>query len=382
VGIGVVVILNRPDPAAARSTGESEDETYKRMTADPNKEAEDAAVAVVNRLGGTFERQQGHPVYQPVIDLKLRDRPVTDEDLQSMAGLINLRNLDLSGTRVTDAGLPTLLAFRFVVSVDLSRTAVTGKGLSQLTPLTLLTRLRLAGSKVDDAGLAGLVGVPKVSELDLSDTEISASGIDRLKVLSRLGTLNIARTKITGKAAPQLAAVGVGELDLSGIALSNEELLTLVNAKPRVDPGRPPPGGPIRMAPAPTKLTLRGANPSITDETLQALAKRNDVNLLVTTADPAADPALAIPEDVEDGQPDKSVLDLSGSKVTDAGLKHVSALPTVRGLYLKETAVTDAGLKHLSAFANMRVLDLRNTKVTDAGVAELKTKLPKCTVVR
>jgi hypothetical protein len=66
------------------------------------------------------------------------------------------------------------------------------------------------------------------------------------------------------------------------------------------------------------------------------------------------------------------VLKLDAAKnITDAGLKEVAALTTVKDLGLGSTQVTDAGLKHLSRLKDLKNLNLNFTKVTDAGMKEL-----------
>jgi hypothetical protein len=51
-------------------------------------------------------------------------------------------------------------------------------------------------------------------------------------------------------------------------------------------------------------------------------------------------------------------------------------------LSLDRTMVTDAGLVHLEGFSNLTWLDLSGTKVTDVGVKKLQQKLPRCKISR
>jgi hypothetical protein len=57
-------------------------------------------------------------------------------------------------------------------------------------------------------------------------------------------------------------------------------------------------------------------------------------------------------------------------------------LPSLQKLYLDKTAVTDAGLKDLASLKTLRSLGLVETKVTDAGVAALMKALPKLDIHR
>jgi len=69
-------------------------------------------------------------------------------------------------------------------------------------------------------------------------------------------------------------------------------------------------------------------------------------------------------------------LDLHGTAVTDAGLVALKGLGQLRTLNLYGTPVTDAGLVSLQGLALLEDVYLRETKVTEAGRAALAEKLP------
>lgn len=54
--------------------------------------------------------------------------------------------------------------------------------------------------------------------------------------------------------------------------------------------------------------------------------------------------------------------------------------PSLEWLVFRFTKVTDAGLKTLSGLKSLRVLDLVGAQVTDAAVKELRLTLPRCEV--
>lgn len=64
-------------------------------------------------------------------------------------------------------------------------------------------------------------------------------------------------------------------------------------------------------------------------------------------------------------------LDLSGTGIGDQGLSHVAGLKSLRSLMLEETNITDDGLKFLEGLSNLEVLDLGKTKVTSQGLRSL-----------
>ena len=64
-------------------------------------------------------------------------------------------------------------------------------------------------------------------------------------------------------------------------------------------------------------------------------------------------------------------LDLSRTRITDAGLKALEKMPNLQHLDLRGTAVGDAGLDALAPLHNLRTLGLYGTAVTDAGLPAL-----------
>jgi mono/diheme cytochrome c family protein len=65
-------------------------------------------------------------------------------------------------------------------------------------------------------------------------------------------------------------------------------------------------------------------------------------------------------------------LDLSRTRITDAGLKALEKMPNLQHLDLRGTAVGDAGLDKLAPLHNLRTLGLYGTSVTDAGLPALQ----------
>ena len=69
-------------------------------------------------------------------------------------------------------------------------------------------------------------------------------------------------------------------------------------------------------------------------------------------------------------------LDLSGTKISDAGLCQVATMQNLERLYLQKTAVTDLGLKSLQPLVNLNYLNLYSTAITDNSLDTLRS-LPK-----
>ena len=89
--------------------------------------------------------------------------------------------LDLSGTRVTDAGLTTVAQFHNLTRLHLNRTRVSDTGLKQLAGLQQLEYLNLYGTGVTDAGLQSLAGLKKLRTLYVWQTPATDAGLERLR---------------------------------------------------------------------------------------------------------------------------------------------------------------------------------------------------------
>ena len=75
------------------------------------------------------------------------------------------------------------------------------------------------------------------------------------------------------------------------------------------------------------------------------------------------------------------VIGLEGTRITDEGLHHLTALPHLDNVDLTNTGITDTGLQVLATIKTLEFVHLEGTKVTATGVAMLRDAVPKCEVV-
>jgi internalin A len=85
-------------------------------------DAEDKAVAFVEKLGGEVKRDEMLPG-RPIIEVNLSHRQVMDLGLKELAPLKNLNTLYFFNTQVTDAGLKELAQFKSLTELELGCTA-------------------------------------------------------------------------------------------------------------------------------------------------------------------------------------------------------------------------------------------------------------------
>ncbi len=74
-------------------------------------------------------------------------------------------------------------------------------------------------------------------------------------------------------------------------------------------------------------------------------------------------------------------LSLEDTGISGAGLKHISGLPQLRSLSLRNACwFTDAGAENLHDMTSLRELNLAFTQVTEPCVKRLQQALPNCRI--
>ncbi len=313
-------------------------------------------------------------------ELSLANSQVTDAGLAQLPELFpNLVWLDLSGTKITSAGLQHLLKLPSLISLslagtklemteihhflkkrapilnqangtmdhrlirlDLSNMSISQEDLVQLAPTC--QRLILRNNGLTDATLAALQGRYFV-ELDISGNPISGVGLSSLKIESliakdvpltdaafakalvslSLNKLEISHTQLTDAILPTLGTINLLSLGEGQFTEAGVEKSVLMNCN---------------------RLGLNG--PQFTGRCFSQLATGGYVQSL----------------------------DLRGSGITDSNLRWLKDT-TVNRLDLSETKVTDRGLQALDG-ASIYALNLSGTQVTARGVANCR--LSDCTI--
>lgn len=164
--------------------------------------------------------------------LQLSRTKITDAGLAGIAPLTDLEVLDLSGTEITDAGLKHLSNLRNLRVLNLARTKVRGPGLVHLAALPKLESLNLFHSGVTDEGLVSLAGFTRLEGLGLNRTEVTDAGLSHLAGLTKLKRLGLRGTKVTDAGLVNLSDLtNLESLDLSKTGLSDKGLVHLRRLK-------------------------------------------------------------------------------------------------------------------------------------------------------
>jgi hypothetical protein len=155
-----------------------------------------AAIAYVQRLGGTVERKLD-AAPDTVIGVDLHGTRVTDKDLEIMRSFPKLQKLNLYATPVTDAGMRSLDQLTGLQVLYLNATEVGDTGLACLCKLPALRELGLHRTRVTDEGLRPLQGLPSLEHLTLHGPGITDVGLAHLKGCKRLTYLVVSETAVT-----------------------------------------------------------------------------------------------------------------------------------------------------------------------------------------
>ena len=186
-------------------------------------EGDEAVARWVRSIGGRAVVEDGR-----LREISLASTGVTDELLRNLEGLKHLRKLELRSTEIGDLGRPApgeadqpggarpgrdrrspmtglapLAGLTGLRELGLSHTQITGAGLKYLRGLAL-ERLHLSGSPVNDQGLAHLSEIASLRDLALAYTDVTDAGLAHLESLGALQRLDLAGTDVGDKGLPQL----------------------------------------------------------------------------------------------------------------------------------------------------------------------------------
>jgi hypothetical protein len=160
--------------------------------------------AIANVLGDDYT--------QNVVEVNLSSRgePLTDEDLERVSSLGEMRKLSISsGGEITDAGL---------------------KHIAQMPKLEWLVLSKF--DNVTDAGLAVLENLPALRKLELhSLPKITDKGLEHLAKLEDLRELRITTSSIDGSGFQHINAPGLRVIETAVCQVNDEALQHLTGAK-------------------------------------------------------------------------------------------------------------------------------------------------------
>jgi len=315
---------------------------------------DDKAIAEwVQSLGGKALLKGGR-----LREVSLASTPITDAQMELLAGLAGIEKLDLAFTEVGDVGARSLGGLAALTELDLSHTTLTDRGLEHVAGLRSLRRLSLNETLVGGQGLGHLAGLAALQELNLAGLAVGDDGLRRLAAFSSLERLSLAHSDSTDSGLAHLATLTrLRRLDLTGADIGDRGLAHLGRLASLEDlslgHGRFTDKGIESLQPLTKLAVLELVRTRVSDRGLESIGKLQNLVRL----------------------------NLDYTAVSDAGLAHLARLERLTELKLNSATVTDAGLAQLKALAGLQVLNLYHTLVTEKGYQELRAALPNCRII-
>jgi hypothetical protein len=167
-------------------------------------------VAGIWKLGGRVtvdETKSG----KPIVGVYLPSATIADSGLSVLQSWTTVRLIDLSGTKISDAGLEHLSSLKNLETLYLSFTGIKGPGLKSLAGLPHLRELDLSKTPLTDSALEHLRDMQALEVLSLIDVPITDNGLGHIAGLTRLRHLDLTGTQVTDAGLPHL--FGLSELE-------------------------------------------------------------------------------------------------------------------------------------------------------------------------
>lgn len=290
-----------------------------------------------------------------------------DAELKSIAECQFLDYLSLAGSKSTDVGVELVAGFQAIRDIDLSGTAITDATLDRIIQSHgRLRYVNFSKTKITMEGVNRFAKSVRTLQLDLCDNGFTDADIAEFEGNPRM-VINFQGNPITEASLPKLS-------QYRGLGLGRNNLgLNWIDALNKI----------------PEVLMLSG--PDIDDSVCAALASKvKFIDRLQIENTSISDEGMASLKDVA-----LNTLELGPGKITDAGLVKSGIrvayqlkltgpftgvclkdwkLDTLEALDLSHSQVDDLVLSTLSIPPSLKRLAVCDTKVTDEGLHKLQTK--------
>jgi len=160
----------------------------------PVGEEETAAINKLQQRGAEIDLDDA----QHARIVELVNSKATDDDLKLLSSLPCLESLDITGGKITKAGLVHLRQLPDLQRLYINDLPISSNALENVAEMTKLDVLSLRNTKIGDEGMAHLRKLKALTVLNLSKTKITNNTLKQIRGLKRLDTLVLADTAVTG----------------------------------------------------------------------------------------------------------------------------------------------------------------------------------------
>lgn len=276
--------------------------------------------------------------------LTLHGKEFTNNSLKKWKNRDDVYELDLSNSNVTDEGMEIVQSLTNLRWLDISNTKITDVGLKKLSKFDKLTYLRVKNTPVNGTSLEGAAYVPVLESLNLSYTQISDHTFKYLNQAKNLQALYLEETSVSERGLSLIENFSKLQILFMPKGIYGDDTARILSKFPDL-----------------IGETLINIQFSLTDEGLKSLSKIKEMTKLELVNSNISEEGYQLLKNFKDIY----FLSLSGSNFTDAAVIQIDQLPALRILNLSGTQVTDQGIKTLLKYNKISELDVSNTQVTD-----------------
>ncbi len=185
--------------------------------------------------GGEVGTLTFNPMGEPE-SLDVSGTKLSDAGLENVKNIEGLKALDLTLTLVGDDGILHLETSETLEVLSLAGTNVTDKGLGKLEGLKVLRTLDLSGTRVTDEALEGIAKLPSLRKIKLGYTVVTDKGVAKIAGCKGIETLDLSFTKVTDESFASFRKMeGLKRLDLSGTKVTEEAVKAFREARSGVE---------------------------------------------------------------------------------------------------------------------------------------------------
>lgn len=144
-----------------------------------------------------------------LVELDIRHCDVSDNDIQGISLLHELRKLEITGNhRVTDVTADAIASLSNLKVLEIGATGITDQGILALKDMSSLRTLDLSNTAITDRGVAHISNVETLEDLQLDGCNITDVGLGHLHKCSNLRSLSV-------RFCPAITDEGIRELEMA-----------------------------------------------------------------------------------------------------------------------------------------------------------------------
>lgn len=142
--------------------------------------------------------------------------PLSDKELSVLAGMTNLKSLNVSRTDFSDGSVEFIKGMKNLTHLDARCSLITSKGVEKICKYCPnVNALNLGKNNLDDSAIVSLGKLKNLSQLNLNSCGLRGTNLELLARSPRLTSLNLGNNKINDRFVGKLATIkSLEELEL------------------------------------------------------------------------------------------------------------------------------------------------------------------------